>query len=60
MKNFILGTKVGMTQIFDEDGKCTPVTVVLAGPCTVVQKKTQETDSYCAVTKNWLHFFAFL
>ena len=49
MKNFILGTKVGMTQIFDEDGKCTPVTVVLAGPCTVVQKKTQETDSYCAV-----------
>ena len=49
MKNFILGTKVGMTQIFDEDGKCTPVTVVLAGPCTVVQKKTQETDSYSAV-----------
>ena len=38
-----------MTQIFDESGKCTPVTVVLAGPCTVVQKKTQETDSYSAV-----------
>ena len=49
MKNFILGTKVGMTQIFDEDGKCTPVTVVLAGPCTVVQKKTVETDGYDAV-----------
>lgn len=49
MKNFILGTKVGMTQIFDESGKCTPVTVVLAGPCTVVQKKTQDTDNYCAV-----------
>ena len=49
MKNFILGTKVGMTQIFDESGKCTPVTVVLAGPCTVVQKKTEDTDNYCAV-----------
>ena len=49
MKNFILGTKVGMTQIFDEDGKCTPVTVVLAGPCTVVQKKTADTDNYSAV-----------
>ena len=49
MKNFILGTKVGMTQIFDEEGKCTPVTVVLAGPCTVVQKKTAESDSYSAV-----------
>ena len=49
MKNFILGTKVGMTQIFDESGKCTPVTVVLAGPCTVVQKKTQDTDNYSSV-----------
>ncbi len=49
MKNFILGTKVGMTQIFDESGVCTPVTVVLAGPCTVIQKKTQETDNYSSV-----------
>ena len=49
MKNFILGTKVGMTQIFDESGKCTPVTVVLAGPCTVIQKKTQDTDNYSSV-----------
>ena len=49
MNKGLIGTKVGMTQIFDEDGKCTPVTVVLAGPCTVVQKKTQETDSYSAV-----------
>lgn len=49
MKKFILGTKIGMTQIFAEDGVCTPVTVVQAGPCTVIQKKTQETDDYEAV-----------
>lgn len=49
MKNFILGKKIGMTQIFDNDGICIPVTVVLAGPCTVVQKKTIENDSYEAV-----------
>lgn len=49
MKKFILGTKVGMTQIFNEDGVCIPVTVVQAGPCAVVQKKTVETDSYDAV-----------
>ncbi len=49
MKKFILGTKVGMTQIFAEDGLCTPVTVVQAGPCMVVQKKTVDTDSYDAV-----------
>ena len=49
MKKFILGTKVGMTQIFAEDGVCTPVTVVQAGPCMVVQKKTVDTDSYDAV-----------
>lgn len=49
MKKFILGTKVGMTQIFSEDGVCTPVTVVQAGPCMVVQKKTVDTDSYDAV-----------
>ena len=45
----ILGTKVGMTQIFAEDGLVIPVTVVKAGPCVVVQKKTVETDGYDAV-----------
>jgi len=49
MKKAILGTKIGMTQIFDEEGKVIPVTVILAGPCTVVQKKTVETDGYDAV-----------
>ena len=49
MKKFILGTKVGMTQIFQEDGICIPVTVVAAGPCAVVQKKTKETDDYEAI-----------
>ncbi len=49
MKKAILGTKLGMTQIFNEDGKVVPVTVILAGPCTVVQKKTAETDGYEAV-----------
>lgn len=49
MNKAILGTKVGMTQIFDENGKVIPVTVILAGPCTVVQKKTVETDGYEAV-----------
>lgn len=49
MNKAILGTKIGMTQIFDENGKVIPVTVILAGPCTVVQKKTVETDGYEAV-----------
>lgn len=49
MKKFILGTKVGMTQIFAEDGLAIPVTVIQAGPCTVLQKKTVETDGYTAV-----------
>jgi len=49
MKSFILGKKIGMTQIFDENGVCIPVTVVVAGPCTVVQKKTIENDSYESV-----------
>lgn len=46
MKKAILGTKVGMTQMFREDGTMIPVTVVLAGPCPVVQKKTVEHDGY--------------
>lgn len=45
----ILGTKLGMTQIFDEAGLAIPVTVVRAGPCTVTQVKTQETDGYSAI-----------
>lgn len=49
MKKAILGTKVGMTQLFREDGTMIPVTVVLAGPCPVVQKKTVEHDGYEAV-----------
>ena len=49
MKKAILGTKIGMTQIFDADGKVIPVTVVAAGPCVVVQKKTVDNDGYDAV-----------
>ena len=49
MKKGIIGKKVGMTQIFDEAGKVIPVTVIEAGPCTVVQKKTEEKDGYNAV-----------
>ena len=49
MKKAILATKVGMTQIFDENGTLTPVTVLLAGPCTVTQVKTAENDGYAAV-----------
>ena len=45
----ILGKKVGMTQIFADDGKVVPVTVVKAGPCLVVQRKTSESDGYEAV-----------
>lgn len=45
----ILGIKIGMTQIFEDDGKVVPVTVVKAGPCMVVQRKTADTDGYEAV-----------
>jgi large subunit ribosomal protein L3 len=45
----ILGTKLGMTQIFDETGKAIPVTVVQAGPCTITQIKTKQTDGYTAI-----------
>src|SRR5690606_1355807 len=45
----LLGTKVGMTQILSEDGVATPVTLIQAGPCTVTQVKTVETDGYNAV-----------
>lgn len=49
MLNAILGKKIGMTQIFTEDGEMIPVTVVEAGPCVVVQKKTVDSDGYEAV-----------
>ena len=49
MKKGIIGKKIGMTQIFDESGKVIPVTVVEAGPCMVIQKKTVENDGYDAI-----------
>ncbi|MCQ2445289.1 MAG: 50S ribosomal protein L3 [Clostridia bacterium] len=49
LKQAIIGKKVGMTQIFDENGKVIPVTVIEAGPCTVLQKKTADKEGYDAV-----------
>ena len=49
MKKGLIGKKIGMTQIFDEKGNMIPVTVIEAGPCAVVQKKTTENDGYEAV-----------
>ena len=49
MQKAIIGKKIGMTQIFDEAGRAIPVTVIEAGPCTVVQKKTTEKDGYEAI-----------
>ena len=49
MKKGIIGKKLGMTQIFDENGLVIPVTVIEAGPCYVTQKKTAESDGYEAV-----------
>ena len=49
MKKALLGRKLGMTQIFSEHGKVIPVTVIEAGPCTVVQVKTKDADGYDAV-----------
>lgn len=49
MKKAILGKKVGMTQVFTADGQLVPVTVIEAGPCVVVQKKTVQTDGYDAI-----------
>ena len=49
MKKAILAKKIGMTQIFNEDGVLTPVTVLEAGPCVVTQVKTVENDGYSAV-----------
>lgn len=49
MKKAIIGTKMGMTQVFKEDGTMVPVTVIKAGPCSVIQLKTVENDGYEAV-----------
>ena len=49
MKKAILGKKIGMTQIFDKNGKVIPATVIEAGPCTVVQVKTVDNDGYQAI-----------
>jgi large subunit ribosomal protein L3 len=49
MKTGIIGKKLGMTQVFDADGKAIPVTVIEAGPCTVVQRKTSRADGYDSV-----------
>ena len=46
MKKGIIGRKLGMTQLFDEKGKVIPVTVISAGPCVVVQKRTNEKNGY--------------
>jgi len=49
MQKCMLGKKIGMTQIFTNDGDLIPVTVIQAGPVSVIQKKTEETDGYCAL-----------
>jgi large subunit ribosomal protein L3 len=49
MKKAIVGKKLGMTQVFLKDGKMVPVTVIQAGPCSVIQKKTTEHDGYNAI-----------
>ena len=49
MNKGIIGKKIGMTQLFDEKGMIVPVTIIEAGPCVVVQKKTVENDGYQAV-----------
>ena len=54
MGKAIIGRKVGMTQLFAEDGKVIPVTVIEAGPCPVVQVKTPETDGYTALKLGFL------
>ena len=51
---FILGQKIGMSQLFDKDGKVTPVTLILGGPCYVLQKKTKDKDGYEAMQIGFL------
>ena len=52
----LLGKKVGMTQLFEDDGTVVPVTVIQAGPCVVVQKKTKQKDGYDAVQLGFVEF----
>jgi len=54
MSTGLLGKKVGMTRIFDKQGKAVPVTVIQAGPCTVIQVKTEDKDGYQAVQLGFL------
>jgi large subunit ribosomal protein L3 len=56
MVNGLLGKKVGMTQLLQVDGSVVPVTVIQAGPCVVVQKKTKQTDGYDAVQLGFVEF----
>ena len=56
MINGLLGKKVGMTQLLQDDGTVVPVTVIQAGPCVVVQKKTQQKDGYDAVQLGFVEF----
>lgn len=56
MVDGLIGIKVGMTQVFDENGVVVPVTVIKAGPCVVVQKKTKETDGYESVQLGLVEF----
>ena len=56
MINGILGKKIGMTHIFDPDGTITPATVIKAGPCVVLQKKTAASDGYDAVQLGFVEF----
>src|SRR5215467_14065219 len=56
MINGLLGKKMGMTQLLQDDGTVVPVTVIQAGPCVVVQKKTKQTDGYDAVQLGLVEF----
>jgi large subunit ribosomal protein L3 len=56
MVDGLIGIKVGMTQVFDEKGTVVPVTVIKAGPCVVVQKKTKETDGYESIQLGLVEF----
>src|SRR5437762_5183810 len=56
MVNGLLGKKIGMTQLLDNDGSIVPVTVIQAGPCVVVQKKTKPKDGYDAVQLGFVEF----
>lgn len=55
MVNGLLGKKIGMTQVYSEDGKLVPVTVIQAGPCSVLQIKTEESDGYSSVKLGFLN-----